>query len=376
LGSAAEHALQDDGDLDEELEREREVLAEMEARVGTYVAVQEELEEAKTKISSYDNYFEEMMAHCEKTREAMRETSKALADQEAEKVMLKAELFELRSVLQEQIQKQEDKKTLDAKRTQLQISSERCRKQIEALKEEQNELHLAWLSMHEKLQEVQEQIGTRKKSLENDMGRLLPGKQSAVLKDFHLRPVSTQEELQQREACNNAASDRLSQLMSRTVEKLRAHIKMNSELAQKYLFDNERIAVELKSEQRMAEKSKACADAVMRKLREDEASLIECFERASSQTKDLEAQQLTGHTTQEQEVSRLKKLLESAKQKLEKQRRESEIVLRTCQERMEFTKNLSKDMTREHLEMLAEVNNALVAEMEDLKAAKTILKKK
>ncbi|CAN7979809.1 unnamed protein product [Ixodes pacificus] len=373
---AAEQVPQEDGKLDEDIERERKVLADMEARVAMYEEVQMELKETQTKIQNYDLYFEKMTQHCEATRIGIQEASKSLADAEAEKVVLKAELCELRSVLQEQIQRQEDEVTLNAKRSELQDNIRRSRNQIEALKEELIELQMGWKKEHEKLQDVREDVAAALKLLEKPVSNVLRGKQSAVLRDLDLRPVFTEEDLQQQESCNEAASAKLSQLMARVEEKLCAHIKNEKELFEKYEFDIENIAMELRSEQRIAEKSKACAEAVVKQLRDEQEAVYEQLEKALAEIAELSAKQRTSQATQEQDVGHKKSILDSAKRDLEKAQKEYEDGLNTCRERMENTKRLSKEQTREFVQMLADIKKDLVAEEREIQAMKKVLKKK
>lgn len=83
------------------------------------------------------------------------------------------------------------------------------------------------------LQHVREDGAAVLKLLEKPVSSVLRGQQSAVLQDFDLRPVFTEEDLQQQESCNEAASAQLSQLMTRVEEKLCAHIKNEKELFEK-----------------------------------------------------------------------------------------------------------------------------------------------
>lgn len=375
LRSLAGQVPQDDDELDKAIEKENEVLAEMETRVETYEAVAESLRDTKEKINGFDRYFEDMTQHCEVTKKNMEETSKSLADTEAEKVMLKAELSELWSVLKHQMQKQEDEVTLQAKMSELQSSTALCKNQIEALKEERHELQLGWKREQEKTRDMQKKTEQLLKSLAKNLDKVLPSNQIALLNDFDLHPACTEEDLQHAEACNNSASATLSQLMSRTEEKLRGHIKKDKELVKKYEFESKTMAMELSSEQRIAEMGKARTEVRVKELELEMASVYKRYEEVSSEIADLKAQQLTGQRTLEQTVEDKHKRLNSARRELEQAEREHELDLKACQDKMEFVKGLSKEMTRHHLQMLANVNNAIVADLRELKKVKKILKK-
>ncbi|XP_040073241.2 kinetochore protein NDC80 homolog isoform X2 [Ixodes scapularis] len=318
LQSLAQQVPQEDDKLDEDIQRERKVLADMEARAAKYEEVQMELKETRTKIQMYDLYFEKMMQHSEATKFGTQEASKSLADAEAEKVMLKAELCELGSGLQEKIQRQEDEVSFNTKRSELQDNIRRSRNQIEALKEEHIKLQMGWKKEHEKLQDVREDGAAVLKLLEKPVSSVLRGQQSAVLRDFDLRPVFTEEDVQQQESCNEAASAQLSQLMTRVEEKLCAYIKNEKELFEKYEFDIENITMELRWDQRIAEKSKACAEAVVKQLRDEQEAVYEQLEKALAEIAELSAEQRTSQATQEEDVGHKKSILDSAKRDLKR----------------------------------------------------------
>ncbi|KAM7291008.1 kinetochore protein NDC80 homolog [Ixodes scapularis] len=341
-----------------------------------YEEVQMELKETRTKIQKYDLYFEKMMQHSEATKFGTQEASKSLADAEAEKVMLKAELCELGSGLQEKIQRQEDEVTFNTKRSELQDNIRRSRNQIEALKEEHIKLQMGWKKEHEKLQDVREDGAAVLKLLEKPVSSVLRGQQSAVLRDFDLRPVFTEEDVQQQESCNEAASAQLSQLMTRVEEKLCAYIKNEKELSEKYEFDIENITMELRWDQRIAEKSKACAEAVVKQLRDEQEAVYEQLEKALAEIAELSAEQRTSQATQEEDVGHKKSILDSAKRDLEKAQKEYEDGLDNCRKRMENTKRLSKEQAREFLQMLADIRKDQVAEEREIRAMRKVLKKK
>lgn len=376
LRSLAGQVPQDDDELDKLIEKENEVLAEMEARVERYDAVAESLTATKEKLSGFDRYFEDMTRHCEVTKKNMEETSKSLADTDAEKVMLKAELCECWSVLKHQMQKQEDEVTLRAKMSELQSSGALCRNQVDALKEELHELQLNWTREQDKTRDMEKKAEQLLKSLNKNLDKVLPSNQMALLNDFDLRPACTEEDLQHAEARNDNASATLSNLMSRTEERLRGHIKKDKELVKKYEYDSKAMTMELRSEQRIAEMGKAHAEARMKELELEIASKYEEFEKVSSEIAYLKAQKLSGQRTLEQTIEEKQKRLNSARRELEHAEREHELDLKACQDKMESVKEMSKEMTRHHMQMLTNVYNKVVADLRKLKEQKKILKKK